>query len=63
MKKPVSCAFNMDSGCVELKWPDGLSVSIICDKARDFGRTGGLSEKDFIILFRNISPCISCALG
>lgn len=31
MKKPVSCAFNMDSGCVELKWSDGLTVSIICD--------------------------------
>ncbi len=31
MKKPVSCAFNMDSGCVELKWSDGLTVGIICD--------------------------------
>jgi len=31
MEKPVSCAFNMDSGCVELKWSDGLTVSIICD--------------------------------
>ncbi len=31
MEKPVSCAFNMDSGCVELKWSDGLTVCIICE--------------------------------
>ncbi len=31
MEKPVSCEFNMDSSCVELKWSDGLTVGIICD--------------------------------
>ena len=31
MKKSVSCEFNMDTGCVELKWLEGLTVAIICD--------------------------------
>ncbi len=30
MKKGVSCAFNMDSGCVELKFNDGSMISIHC---------------------------------
>lgn len=28
MKELLSCAFNMDSGCVELKFSDGSMVSI-----------------------------------
>ena len=30
MKKVLSCAFNMDSGCVELKFSDGSMISINC---------------------------------
>ena len=28
MKKLLSCAFNMDSGCVELKFTDGSIIAI-----------------------------------
>ena len=28
MKKLLSCAFNMDSGCVELKFNDGSMIAI-----------------------------------
>ena len=30
MKKLLSCAFNMDSGCVELKFNDGSMIAINC---------------------------------
>ena len=30
MKKLLSCAFNMDSGCVELKFSDGSMIAINC---------------------------------
>ena len=30
MKKLLSCAFNMDSGCVELKYTDGSIIAIDC---------------------------------
>ena len=30
MKKLLSCAFNMDSGCVELKSNDGSMIAINC---------------------------------
>lgn len=30
MKKAISCAFNMDTGCVELSLVDGTQVSINC---------------------------------
>ena len=30
MKKVLSCAFNMDSGCVELKFSDGSMIAINC---------------------------------
>ena len=30
MKKLVSCAYNMDSGCVELRYTDGSMYSIDC---------------------------------
>ena len=28
MKKPISCEFNMDTACVELKFADGSMISI-----------------------------------
>ena len=30
MKKLLSCAFNIDSGCVELKFNDGSMIAINC---------------------------------
>ncbi len=30
MKKLLSCAFNMDSGCVVMKFSDGGMISINC---------------------------------
>ena len=30
MNKLISCEYNMDSGCVELKFVDGTSISIDC---------------------------------
>ena len=30
MKKILSCAFNMDTGCVELRYADGSLYSINC---------------------------------
>ena len=30
MKKLLSCEFNMDSGCVELKFSDGSMIAINC---------------------------------
>lgn len=30
MKKILSCAFNMDRGCVELKFSDGSMIAINC---------------------------------
>ena len=30
MKKILSCAFNMDNGCVELKFSDGSMIAINC---------------------------------
>ena len=30
MKKPMSCAFNMDTACVELHFTDGSIYSINC---------------------------------
>ena len=30
MKKVLSCAFNIDSGCVEMKFNDGSMIAINC---------------------------------
>ena len=30
MKRLLTCAFNMDSGCVELKFSDGSMIAIDC---------------------------------
>ena len=35
MKKLLSCAFNMDSGCVELLLRDGRGISIDCTGIED----------------------------
>lgn len=30
MKKLISCEFNMDTACVELRYTDGMMISIDC---------------------------------
>ena len=34
-KKALSCEFNMDTGCVEVKYADGSMISINCTKAEN----------------------------
>ena len=31
-KKLLSCAFNMDTACVELKYPDGSMIAMDCEE-------------------------------
>ena len=35
MKKLLSCKFNMDTACVELRYSDGSSLAIDCDGVED----------------------------
>ncbi len=35
MKKLLSCEFNMDTACVELKYEDGMLISIDCIAVED----------------------------
>ena len=35
MKTLLSCEFNMDTGCVELRYSDGCMVSINCTAVED----------------------------
>ncbi len=35
MKKLLSCEFNMDTACVELKYSDGSMIAIDCDAVED----------------------------
>lgn len=35
MDKIVSCAFNIDTACVEVKFADGSMISIYCPRVED----------------------------
>ena len=35
MKKLLSCEFNIDTACVELKYSDGTMIAIDCDAVED----------------------------
>ena len=35
MKNPISCGFNLDTACVELKFADGMMLSIYCPGVED----------------------------
>ena len=35
MKKLISCQFNMDNACVELKYADGSVISICCEAVEE----------------------------
>ena len=51
MKTLLSCEFNMDTGCVELRYSDGSMVSINCTAAEDEVANSRLqrSERDWLI--------------
>ena len=34
-KKVLSCKFNMDTGCVEVKYADGSMIAINCTKVEN----------------------------
>ena len=34
-KKVISCEFNMDTGCVEVKYSDGSIISIDCTRVEN----------------------------
>ena len=51
MKKLISCEFNMDTGCVELRYEDGSMIAIDCtaverEVANDMHQR---SELDYLI--------------
>jgi hypothetical protein len=51
MKKLISCEFNIDSGCVELRYADGTMLSIDCTAVENSIETtmNGRSEMDYLI--------------
>ena len=51
MKTLLSCEFNMDTGCVELRYSDGSMVSINCTAVEDevANRRFQRSELDWLI--------------
>ena len=54
MKTLLSCEFNMDTGCVELRYSDGSMVSINCTAVEDevANRRFQRSELDWLIYNR-----------
>ena len=51
MKTLLSCEFNMDTGCVELRYSDGSMVSINCTAVEDEVANSRFqrSERDWLI--------------
>ena len=51
MKTLLSCEFNMDTGCVELRYSDGSMVSINCTAVEDEVANSRFqrSELDYLI--------------
>ena len=51
MKFLISCAYNMDTGCVELKYTDGSRIAIDCTAVENevAGNLYQRSELDFLI--------------
>lgn len=49
--KLISCAFNMDTGCVELKYADGGMISIDCTAVENevADNMYQMSELDYLI--------------
>lgn len=51
MKRIISCAFNIDSGCVELCYSDGSMLAIDCTAVKNSMETtmNGRAEMDWLI--------------
>ena len=51
MRKSISCEYNMDNGCVELKYADGSIVSICCSAVEETfaNNVYQRSELDYLI--------------
>ena len=51
MKKLLSCAFNMDTACVELRFADGSMISIDCTAVENevADNMYQRSERDYLI--------------
>ena len=51
MNEMVSCEYNMDSGCVELKFNDGTEITIDCTAVENLtaGNMYERSELDYLI--------------
>ena len=51
MKKPISCAFNMDTACVELRFTDGSICFIDCTAVENEAADNRFqrSELDYLI--------------
>ncbi len=51
MSKIISCVFNMDNGCVELKFADGSMIAIDCTAVENelADNMYQLSELDYLI--------------
>jgi len=51
MKQLLSCKFNMDTACVELKFADGSMISIDCTAVEDEGAKNmrQRSELDYLV--------------
>jgi hypothetical protein len=51
MSKLISCEFNIDSRCVELRYSDGTMLSIDCTAVENSIETtmNGRSEMDYLI--------------
>ena len=51
MSKIISCVFNMDNGCVELKFADGSMIAIDCTAVENelAANMYQMSELDYLI--------------
>ena len=47
MKKLISCEFNMDTACVELRYTDGMIISIDCTEV-EFEVTHTVKQRAFL---------------
>lgn len=51
MREPISCEYNMDNGCVELKYAKGSIISICCSAVEEMFTDNMYqqSELDYLI--------------
>lgn len=59
MSKIISCVFNMDNGCVELKFADGSMIAIDCTAVENelADNMYQMSELDYLIYNDPVAYC------